>query len=212
VRYPDIDPNAVRWKRRSYRDLLTELQSYRRDDRALVVGIDGHSGSGKTTLTTGLAALDRRIAVVHTDDLAWHHSFFGWGDLLIEHILVPFRRGDAPISYRPPGWIARDQTGSVTIPDDATTLLVEGVGACRREARPYLDAMVWVHARAEVGRRRVIAKGTDSEQFINDWMAEENAFLADHRPWECADVIVAGELGQPSPHGTYGNVVTAASR
>ena len=70
--------------------------------------------------------------------------------------------------------------------------------------------MVWVYASPGVARRRVIAKGADTEEFINDWMAQENAFLADHRPWECADLLVAGELGQPSLDGGYGNVVTAA--
>jgi len=40
-------------------------------------------------------------------------------------------------------------------------------------------------------------------------MNEENDFLAEHRPWEIADVVVAGELGQPALTGRYGNVVTA---
>ena len=148
-------------------------------------GVDGHSGSGKTTLARGLAALDRVTAVVHTDDLAWHHSFFGWGRLLIDHVLVPLQRGQTPISYRPPGWVARGRPGSVGVPAGATAVLGEGVGACRREVRSFLDAMVWVYASPGVARRRVIAKGADTEEFINDWMAQENAFLADHRPWKC---------------------------
>jgi hypothetical protein len=73
--------------------------------------------------------------------------------------------------------------------------------------RPFLDTMMWIYARPEVGWRRVVAKGADSEQFINEWMAQENAFLAEHRPWECADLFVAGELGEPSLGGKYGNVV-----
>ena len=63
---------------------------------------------------------------------------------------------------------------------------------------------------AEVGRRRVIAKGVDTEKFVDDWMNEENVFLAEHRPWDVADVVVAGELGQPALTGRYGNVVTAS--
>ena len=89
-------------------------------------------------------------------------------------------------------------------------MLVEGVGSCRREVRSFLDATVWVHARPDVARRRVIAKGVDTDEFIDDWMTQENAFLAEQRPWESADLLVAGELGQPSRDGSYGNVVTAA--
>src|ERR1700742_4781547 len=100
----DIDPTHVRWTKRSYSDVWDDLGRYRRSGQILIVGVDGHSGSGKTTLSRGLAALDRGIAVVHTDDLAWHHSFFDWADVLIEHLLTPLRRGDGAVSYRPPAW------------------------------------------------------------------------------------------------------------
>ena len=71
----------------------------------------------------------------------------------------------------------------------------------RREVRPWLDAVVWVHARKEVGRQRLVARGVDTDNFIDDWMAQENTFLDDQRPWEIADLLVAGELGQPSRNG-----------
>jgi energy-coupling factor transporter ATP-binding protein EcfA2 len=206
---PDIDPTGVQWRIRSYLDLWEELLAHHRVGRPLVVGIDGHSGSGKTTLANGLAALDRGTAVVRTDDLAWHHSFFGWDDLLIDHLLRPVHEGRLPVRYRPSAWVQRDRPGAITVADGTTAVLVEGVGVARREVRPWLDAVVWVHARAEVGRRRVIAKGVDTEDFIDDWMREENEFLAEHRPWEVAHVVVAGELGQPALTGRYGNVVTA---
>ena len=74
--------------------------------------------------------------------------------------------------------------GSVSIPAGATALLVEGVGACRREVRSFLAA-VWVHASLGVTRRRVIAKGADTEEFVNDWMAQENASSASRR-WTAA--------------------------
>src|SRR6201991_5285174 len=98
--YPDIDPTGGQWRIRSYQDLREELLPHHRVGHPLVVGIDGHSGSGKTTLANGLAALDRGTAVVHTDDLAWHHSFFGLADLLIEHLVTPVHEGRLPIRYR----------------------------------------------------------------------------------------------------------------
>jgi hypothetical protein len=206
----DLDLTGVHWEKRTYHDVWEELSHYRRRGRTLVVGVDGHSGSGKTTLALGLAAQDRGIALVHTDDLAWHHSFFDWGQQLIDHLLAPLRRGDATIFYRPPAWIARGRPGAISVPADAAAVLVEGVGSCRREVRSFLDATVWVHARPDVARRRVIAKGIGTEELIDDWMTQENAFLAEQRPWESADLLVAGELGQPSRDGSYGNVVTAA--
>lgn len=208
VAYPDIDTTELQWRIRSRLDVWTELLERAPARRPFVVGIDGHSGSGKTTLANGLAAVSPHTAVVHTDDLAWHHSFFDWSELLDEHLLTPLRDGRTPISYRPPGWVRLGRPGAITIAADTTAVLVEGVGVARREVRPRLDAVIWIHARSEVGRRRLVAKG-DSEAFINDWMRQENALLAEHRPWEVADLIVAGELGQPSRTGRYGNVVTA---
>lgn len=208
VRYPEIDPTGLRWRIRSYFDLWTELLEHAPEGRPLVIGIDGHSGCGKTTLATGLAALEPHASVIHTDDVAWHHSFFDWGELLVEHLLIPLHEGRIPISYRPPGWVRLNRAGAITIAADTTSVLIEGVGVARREVRSLLDAVVWVYARNTVGRQRLVARG-DSDEFINDWMTQENVFLADHRPWDVADLFVAGDFGQPSRDGRDGNVVTA---
>jgi hypothetical protein len=186
----------------------TDLLAYAPQARPFVIGIDGHSGCGKTTLANGLAAVEPHTAVIHTDDVAWHHSFFDWDELLIEHLLKPVHDLRIPVSYRPPGWVRLNRPGAVTVPAGTTTVIVEGVGVARREVRTWLDAIMWVYADADVGRQRLMARG-ESTAFIDDWMAQENRLLADHRPWEVADLLVAGELGQPSHNGRYGNVVTA---
>ncbi len=79
-----------------------------------------------------------------------------------------------------------------------------------RGAPPRFDGTVWVHARAEVARRRVFAKGADDEQFINDWMSQENSFLTANQPWLRADLLVGVDLGHPMTlGGDFGNVVTS---
>jgi hypothetical protein len=47
-------------------------------DRSVVLAVDGRSSSGKTTLAARIQAAVTGSAVVHTDDLAWWHSRFGW--------------------------------------------------------------------------------------------------------------------------------------
>src|SRR6185369_13866401 len=138
MQYPDFDPTDVQWRIRSYQDVWDELLARNPSGRALVVGIDGHSGSGKTTLARGLAALDRNTAVVHTDDLAWHHSFFGWAELLIDHLLTPAREGRLPISYRPPAWVRRRPNRG----DHYSRRYVGGFGRGRRCGAPRGSAMV----------------------------------------------------------------------
>jgi len=78
---------------------------------------------------------------------------------------------------------------------NAYVVLVEGVGAGRRELTHLLDAVVWVQSDlAEAERRGILRGGGEAahrEQW-DGWMAEELPFLASDRPWERATVIVAG--------------------
>jgi len=77
-----------------------------------------------------------------TDDIAWHHSFFGWSDVLIEGVLRPLRRGGLPLSYTPQPWIERGRPGSIVIPGGTEIILVEGVGAGRDQPWTRASAVV----------------------------------------------------------------------
>jgi hypothetical protein len=135
-------------------------------------------------------------AVVHTDDLAWWHSRFGWADLLMEGILVPARRGEQ-VSFRPPAWVEHGRGGSIDVPARCPLLIIEGVGAGRREAAHLVDALVWVQSDQREAERRSLARvgqpgGPRRVQDLREWMAEERPFLADQKPWRRADLFVAG--------------------
>lgn len=166
------------------------------DDRPFVLAVDGRSSSGKTTLAARVQDVMAGSAVVHTDDIAWWHSRFGWADLLIDGILMPVRRGES-VMFRPPGWAELGREGSIDVPAGCPLLLVEGVGAGHREAAHLVDGLVWVQADQAEAEQRSLARvgqpgGPASVRALREWMAEEDAFLADQRPWERADLIVAG--------------------
>jgi hypothetical protein len=192
------------------------------DHRPVVLGVDGRSSSGKTTLAARLQDAVAGSAVVHTDDIAWWHSRFGWADLLIEGILTPAHTG-RPVSYRPPRWDERQRPGAIEVPADCPLLIIEGVGAARRESAHLTDAAIWVQADERETERRNLARvgqpgGPQTVQHLRDWMAEEIPFLADQRPWErvgliacgtpqipcdpATDLVVAPPLPQPRHPGT----------
>lgn len=173
--------------------------------RPVVVAVDGRGGSGKSTLAARLSTAVPASAVVHTDDVAWHHSFFDWAGLLADGVLAPLRRGEA-VGYRPPGWEAKGRLGAVEVAAGLDLVLVEGVGAGRRELAPLLDAVVWVQSDAveaeRLGIARDTAAGTDGDleeatAFWHEWMAQELPFVDDQRPWERATVVVAGTSAAP---------------
>ena len=188
------EPPAGPWRRAELSEVVGELVGIKAPSRTAVVAIDGRSSSGKTTLARRASALLPDSSVVHTDDIAWHHSAFDWARLLIEGVLEPAQAG-RPVSYRPPAWDARGRAGSIDVPAGIRLLLVEGVGASRRELRGLLDGAVWVQTDLDqtLARDRVrVAAGEISPEDYRAWMAEEDEFLADQRPWERADLIILG--------------------
>jgi hypothetical protein len=179
--------------------------------RPPIVALDGRSSSGKTSLAGRLERAISGAVSVHTDDIAWWHSFFGWADLLASGVLEPIRRGQA-VGFRPPAWDERGRPGAIELPADASLVIVEGVGASRREIAHLLDAAVWVQSDLGAIERRNaarVAAGETNASVVARWMQEEFAFVADQRPWERALVVAAGtpEL----PHDPSTEVVLAPS-
>jgi hypothetical protein len=204
------EPMVETWVARSVPDILDALlRPLRTVGRPAIVAIDGRSGSGKTTVAHRFAEAHPGACVVSTDDVAWHHSFFGWDELLATNILEPTRAG-RPVAYRPPAWDARDRPGSIDVPAGTTLLLLEGVGAARLEFSTLLDAIVWVQSDAIEARRRGLERdGGDAaaEAFWDEWQAEEIPFLETQRPWARAELIVCGT---PNPRFEVAGAILVA--
>ncbi len=188
--------------------LVVEVEG-RPPRRPWVLAVDGRSGSGKSTLAALLQRAVPASAVVHTDDVAWHHSFFDWEALLVEGILKPVHAGES-VRYQPPGWCAQGRPGAIELPAGLALLIVEGVGASRTEAMPWIDCAVWVQSDLDAAERRGIARDGGSEEavrFWHEWMAAEVAFLARQRPWDRARLIVSGS--PQLPHNRETELVVA---
>lgn len=158
-----------------------------------ILAIDGRSSNGKSTLAERIAAVIPGAEVVHTDDIAWGYSRFGWDGLLSEAIIEPLRRGEA-VAYRPPGWPV-DRPGVIRVSADAPLVVIEGVGAGRRTLGELVDAIIWVRSDLDLTEdrnSRRISAGELTRDGYNDWMSEEVPFQAAERTWERADVVVSG--------------------
>lgn len=180
VELPDGEPDFRPWRAATVDDVLDRL------GRPRVLAVDGRSGSGKTTFARGLGGV-----MVHSDDVAWHHDFFDWADLLATGVLEPWRRGE-DVAYRPPAWDERSRPGAIVVPADATMLVIEGVGVGRRALAPLVDALVWVQTDRALATRRGLARDDDDVAFWEEWEAVERPFLATERPWERADLVASG--------------------
>ncbi|WP_236006849.1 uridine kinase family protein [Nakamurella leprariae] len=190
------EPAAGRWRVIPVTELVESLYAAAGPvtGRPRIVAVDGRGGAGKTRIVDRLQVVAPSSAVVHTDDIAWHHSFFDWDELLAEHVLRPVRRGEA-VDHRPRAWIDRDRPGSIAVPAGLDTVFVEGTGIVRRSLAPLLDASVWIQVDRRVAARRLLARDGDDpahRQMVADWEAVERPFLLAERPWAHATVVVAG--------------------
>jgi len=202
------EPEAGPWRvelLRTVADMVTRQgPAHGESGRPAVLAVDGRSNNGKTTVAARIGEMVPGAVVIHTDDVAWEHSRFGWTDLLIDGILLPAHHGRA-VSYRPPRWNEHGREGSIEVPAGCPLLIVEGDGAGRREVSHLIDTLIWVQADEREAARRSAARAAnppaadlanqaaDGTPFDEDgWMAEEIPFNAAQRTWERADIIVCG--------------------
>ncbi|MFI9722237.1 uridine kinase [Streptomyces sp. NPDC052396] len=155
-----------------------------------LVAVDGHAGSGKTTFSARLAEALGGAPVLHLDDLATHQQLFDWVGRLREQVLDPLARGEAA-RYRAYDWVAERFAGPEHRLAPAPVVLLEGVGAGRRDLRPHLATLLWMELTHEHSwERGQLRDGAGLSEFWDGWMRAEHAhFTADpSRPY--AQILV----------------------
>lgn len=200
--YPE-EPAVGLWEPRLVAEVVAGAIGVWPSGRPAVIAVDGRSSSGKTTLAATICEAAERAVAVHTDDVAWHHSVSGWDDLLKLGVLEPARTGEA-VSYRPPAWDARRRPGAIHVPAGTELLVVEGVGAGRRELASCVDGTIWVQSdlNETLARdRERVAAGEISLSAYDDWMQQERPFQADQKTWIRAQQIVCGSPAEELPSG-----------
>ena len=190
------ETEAGGWRVEHLSTVVDELRRAAPDvsGRPLIVAIDGRGGAGKSVLARRLRAIVPSSEVVHTDDIAWNQAYFDWGDLMVENILRPVRRGQA-VDFRPPAWIAHGRPGAIRVPAGTDVVWVEGTGIIRGEFAPWIDASIWLQGDLDEQERRLVARDGDSaeqREHVAAWLAEELPLMLREQPWRRATVVVAG--------------------
>ncbi|WP_372697218.1 chorismate-binding protein [Arthrobacter sp. JSM 101049] len=168
----------------------------------VIIAVDGRSGAGKSTLALELATslrAHRRVSLFHLEDV-----YTGWDGLAagreryVAEVLESLHWGE-DARWTSWDWV-HDTDGERRTTAAADIVLVEGVGAGCREARRYLDAVVWVEVEDTARRRRALARDGDTfAPHWDRWAAQETAWLeADPVP-SAADVLVFNPADGSAP-------------
>lgn len=177
--------------------LLAQLNEVPRSPR--LICIDGPAGSGKTTLASRLAEHLRAggvtVGLVHMDDLyeGWDLAF---DESLAERIgaciITPLRHG-LSVMHPVYDWSAgRYATWAAVPPCDV--LMLEGVGAARREVRAHASWTAWVHAPADVRWERLMRRdGEAMRDRLVQFVERERAHHLRDGTEGAVDMVVAGQ-------------------
>lgn len=161
-----------------------------------LVAVDGRAGSGKSTFARGLSTALGGAAVLELDDfLAWDDLTEFWPRLEAQVLLPLFEGRHARYQVR--DWehdpYGRGLGGWKELPP-SPLVIVEGVGAARRELRSRLTYAVWIETPPDVCLRRGISRdGVERTSLWMTWQEQESAFFeADPVPSH-AHLIVDGQ-------------------
>jgi hypothetical protein len=203
-----MDPAHVA-RLRTFRSVADDILSRPpRRGGTRIVAVDGGSAAGKTTFARRLAAT-LGASLVHTDDVAWWESFFGWSPLLIDGVLEPLLAGRS-VRFRPPAWEQRERDGAI-VAEPGRAVVIEGVGAGRRELTSYLDHLIWVDTDRRSAFERGLARPGEDPVFWREWELAEEEHLDRDRPWTRADLLVTNDPPAPPDPGQQLRVIETAT-
>nr|WP_246421990.1 (d)CMP kinase [Nocardiopsis mwathae] len=155
------------------------------------MALEGPSGAGKSTVADRVGT-ELGCPVMRMDDL-----YPGWDGLAAVVPLVrawvidPLLRGGHP-RWRAYDWDRGRHAEEWQETPTGPFLLIEGCGTGARELRPYLSVLAWVDAPADVRAQRLAQRGDAAlyAPYREMWARQEDAFCAEHRPREHADLII----------------------
>lgn len=183
--------------------LLERIRRARRDESGpILVAVAGTGAAGKSTLARAIQQLaPNEVTVIEFDDF-YRPSFsprpgvelnagFEWRRLR-EQVLEPLHAGRTA-RYQRYNWDADEMSTWVDIPARGIAI-VEGIYSSRAELAHFYDFVIWVDTPADLRLQRGVERDGEAarEQWLKEWIPDEEAFVAQDDPASRADVRVCG--------------------
>jgi uridine kinase len=185
-------------------DIVSRVHQLSASKQPVLIGVDGCGGSGKSTLAAELSRSLGLATVIHIDDfykpsrersrltssqpVGWQ---FDW-QRLEKDVLKPLHTG-CEANYQRYDWnidsLADWRNIQVLAP-----IIIEGVYALRSELSIYYGLRLWMECPRDVRLQRGLERDGEQarSQWEDDWMKEEDRYIASHKPHLQAHKIIQG--------------------
>jgi uridine kinase len=182
---------------------MLALERLARENDLVLIGIDGRGGAGKSTLARELARqLD--ATVIEFDDFYRPSAArlppgdpdiggnFEWRRLR-DQALLPLSRGEEA-RYQRYDWETDSMAEWHSVPARGV-VVIDGNYSTREELRGLYDFRIWVEAPHAVRLARGLERDGEGARgrWLDEWMPEEERYLAAQEPWRFADLVVGSE-------------------
>jgi len=183
---------------------MIDLQSLINEDRkkvnnSLFISIDGHGGSGKSTLARGISRIVNG-GIIEIDDFASMENPTNWYSNVLQKVFLPIKSGAVSLSYERSSWWPKHHPDPVKNQSVRDIMIIEGVGATRKEFRPFLGLSIFIDTPKELCLQRGIARdlksNAGSEAQITShweqWIQEELEYFEAHDPKSVSEITIDG--------------------
>ncbi len=165
-----------------------------------LVAIDGWGCGGKTSLCEGLLdRLEPNAVYLGLDEFFWAYPFPPLDPFPHQHLRWrEIRTTIQDLRTKGVAYPRLFEWDNLMIGEPieitAGIVIVEGLFSLSPDLRALYDLRIWVQSRVETRLPRVAAQdGAETVDFWSqEWGHREAALFAKERPWEAADIVVAG--------------------
>ena len=185
-------------------EILERVRQLSASKQLVLIGIDGCGGSGKSTFAAELSNSLGSVPVIHIDDFyksSQERSLltsskpigcqFDW-QRLERDVLKPLKAG-SEANYQRYDW-NMDCLADWRNIQDLSPIIIEGIYVLRPELLMYYDLRLWIECPRDLRLKRGLERDGENarSQWEDDWMNEEDIYIAKFNPHLQAHKIIQG--------------------
>lgn len=184
-------------------DISDRIKNLKKDNKAILVAIEGFGGSGKSTLAEKLKHLLPDSVAIKIDSFIFKDKAQNaepWEEVfdrkrLEKQVLEPASLGTT-VSYQRLDWAKNELGANITLPK-VDYLIIDGISSYHPDIEHYYSFKIWVDAPIDIAKNRGQQRDSDNENATlwDKWAQCDLAYQQKYHPEQRADFTVSNSGG-----------------